>query len=138
MRILVITSSTLGSVVGLFSGQHEVVVCHSRTEAMDLLKNSSFDVVVGAPSEWRIESTAGSSDNVLAFPSTRSAAAVISAGRGLNVELDEIESKLVEEAMAKTNHNQVQAARLLKITRGALQYKLKKYAKNPNTLEEAA
>lgn len=40
---------------------------------------------------------------------------------------EELESALIQEAMARSQHNQIKAAELLGITRGALQYKLKKY-----------
>ena len=46
---------------------------------------------------------------------------------GLTEHLEALEARLVKEAMAQAGHNQVKAAELLRITRGALQYKLKKY-----------
>jgi len=56
--------------------------------------------------------------------------------RGLNEIIEEIEGVLVHEAMEETGRNQVQAAKILRITRGALQYKLKKYFK-PSSLKAA-
>ena len=47
--------------------------------------------------------------------------------KGLDEITEELEKKIVAEAMTKTKNNQTRAAKLLKITRGALQYKLKKY-----------
>ncbi len=51
------------------------------------------------------------------------------ASRGLTNLVEELESRLVLEAMSRTRNNQIRAAEVLKITRGALQYKLKKYVK---------
>ena len=48
-------------------------------------------------------------------------------GKGLMEKLEAIESKLVFLAMEQARQNQIRAAHLLKISRGALQYKLKKY-----------
>lgn len=48
-------------------------------------------------------------------------------GKGLMEKLEAIESKLVFLAMEQARQNQIRAAQLLKISRGALQYKLKKY-----------
>ncbi|MBI3557768.1 MAG: DNA-binding response regulator [Deltaproteobacteria bacterium] len=51
------------------------------------------------------------------------------ASRGLTNLVEELEARLVLEAMNRTRNNQIRAAEILKITRGALQYKLKKYVK---------
>jgi len=47
--------------------------------------------------------------------------------RGLKENLEQFESRLVHSAMEQAGHNQVRAARILRISTGALQYKLKKY-----------
>ncbi len=47
---------------------------------------------------------------------------------GLDENLEQLEKKLIEEAMSQAENNQTQAAQILKITRGTLQYKLKKFA----------
>lgn len=47
---------------------------------------------------------------------------------GLDQNLENLERRLIEEAMKKSNGNQTQAAQILKISRGTLQYKLKKFA----------
>jgi two-component system response regulator PilR (NtrC family) len=47
---------------------------------------------------------------------------------GLDESLENLERKLIGEAMKKADNNQTQAAQILKITRGTLQYKLKKFA----------
>lgn len=47
---------------------------------------------------------------------------------GLDESLENLERKLIEDAMAKADGNQTQAAAILKISRGTLQYKLKKFA----------
>lgn len=47
---------------------------------------------------------------------------------GLDESLERLERKLIEDAMAKADGNQTQAAAILKISRGTLQYKLKKFA----------
>jgi DNA-binding NtrC family response regulator len=51
----------------------------------------------------------------------------LSSEKGLTEVLEECEARLVSQAMETTGHNQVKAAEILRITRGALQYKLKKY-----------
>ncbi len=52
---------------------------------------------------------------------------------GLTERIEELEQSLIQQAMEQTHHNQVRAAERLKITRGALQYKLKKYGYDPGT-----
>lgn len=47
---------------------------------------------------------------------------------GLDESLERLERKLIEDAMTKADGNQTQAAAILKISRGTLQYKLKKFA----------
>jgi DNA-binding NtrC family response regulator len=47
---------------------------------------------------------------------------------GLNGLLDQLEERLIRAAMQACDFNQMRAAELLQVTRGALQYKLKKYA----------
>lgn len=44
-----------------------------------------------------------------------------------SMSLEENEKALIMRALEKTNHNQTQAARLLKITRDTLRYKMKKF-----------
>jgi transcriptional regulator with PAS, ATPase and Fis domain len=44
-----------------------------------------------------------------------------------SMSLEENEKALILRALEKTNHNQTQAARLLKITRDTLRYKMKKF-----------
>ena len=46
---------------------------------------------------------------------------------GLVAALEAVEAVLVAQAMEDCHQNQVRAAEKLKISRGALQYKLKKY-----------
>ncbi len=43
------------------------------------------------------------------------------------MSLEDSERGLLVRALEKTNHNQTQAARLLKITRDTLRYKMKKF-----------
>jgi len=45
----------------------------------------------------------------------------------LTVSVEALERRLISQAMERTGNNQVKAADLLQITRGTLQYKLKKY-----------
>jgi DNA-binding NtrC family response regulator len=45
----------------------------------------------------------------------------------LNATLEAIELQLLEETLERFHYNQVKAAEALGITRGALQYKMKKY-----------
>jgi DNA-binding NtrC family response regulator len=103
MVILVVDPSTTPRVVGnqLFKDGHEVIVCVSIEEALKVLETTRVDLVF----------------NTSTLPSDQ----------GLTECVDRFESQLVFQAMERSNHNQVKAARLLKITRGALQYKLKKY-----------
>ncbi len=49
-------------------------------------------------------------------------------GDDLNQTLETLECHLVEKALLKHDYNQVKAAEALGITRGALQYKMKKYS----------
>jgi len=46
---------------------------------------------------------------------------------GKGFSLTRIEKKMIEEALKKTDGNQVQAARLLKLSRHAMRYRMKKY-----------
>ncbi|MFQ5483894.1 MAG: sigma-54 interaction domain-containing protein, partial [Desulfobacterales bacterium] len=46
---------------------------------------------------------------------------------GKDLSLTGIEKKMIEEALKKTDGNQVQAARLLKLSRHAMRYRMKKY-----------
>lgn len=47
--------------------------------------------------------------------------------KNINQVMDEIEKKLIQEALGRTGGNQAQAAKLLGIQRSTLQYKLNKY-----------
>lgn len=72
------------------------------------------------------------SNNVVAFRSSNDVgqgAFPNLPNNGLTEIVEDIEARLVFEAMGRTGNNQIRAAELLQITRGALQYKLKKYAK---------
>jgi transcriptional regulator with PAS, ATPase and Fis domain len=44
-----------------------------------------------------------------------------------SLSLEEMEKQLLKEALVKAEGNQTQAAKLLKITRDTLRYKIKKY-----------
>ena len=80
-----------------------------------------------APGEGHQSTGAGGDgSNVVAF---RQPTAPTGPTAGLTEIVEEVEARLVHEAMARTGNNQIRAAELLQITRGALQYKLKKYAK---------
>lgn len=117
MKIMIIATrpGSENSVSEWIKSEHEVVVCRSDEEAKRVLSSTSFDIVLSA------DAGPSASSNVVALPFTL----------GLTEQVEALEERLVNEAMAKTGHNQVKAAKLLKITRGALQYKLKKYAKLP-------
>jgi DNA-binding NtrC family response regulator len=54
-------------------------------------------------------------------------------GRGLDEVLEELEKSMILTAMQTAKGNQVKAAEALKLTRGALQYKLKKYNYEPGS-----
>ena len=61
-------------------------------------------------------------------PPTPPAVSLASLGEGgLNGYLDAMDERIIREAMAATGDNQVKAGKLLKTSRGSLQYKLKKY-----------
>ena len=60
------------------------------------------------------------------IPDTPLAAAVAAAG-DFSLSLEEHEQSLVRHALEKTSGNQTQAARLLRITRDTLRYKMKKF-----------
>ena len=53
--------------------------------------------------------------------------------KGLDEWTELLEKKLLTEAMNQTEQNQTQAAKLLKITRGTLQYKLKKHGSSDSS-----
>ncbi len=59
-------------------------------------------------------------------------------GESLNETLESLEARILRQVMSETGHNQVKAAERLKITRGALQYKLKKYGIEKPTEEKKA
>ncbi|MBI3542269.1 MAG: helix-turn-helix domain-containing protein [Deltaproteobacteria bacterium] len=100
----------------VISGQHEVVVVRDEKQAQP---GAHFDRVIN------VEERAGSGpSNVVSFPSGGGGVK----NTDLNAQVEALEEKLITEAMATTGNNQVKAAQLLRITRGALQYKLKKYA----------
>lgn len=119
MRILIIGNNTKSEEEfrTVFGHSHEVVVCTDDQEAQKVGNSMQFDVVFYA------QASVGKGSNVVAFPTGTSLTT------GLTEQLDSLEERLVNEAMNKTGGNQVQAAKLLKVTRGALQYKLKKYTK---------
>ncbi len=104
----------------VISGSHEVVVAQNEHEARKAREQLVFDRVVNLDEEKPAAS------NVVAFPSQNT---------DLNAQVDALESRLITEVMAATNNNQIKAAARLRITRGALQYKLKKFA---SKLQQAA
>ncbi|UCE41578.1 MAG: sigma-54-dependent Fis family transcriptional regulator [Candidatus Aminicenantes bacterium] len=53
------------------------------------------------------------------------------------LSLEEMEKELLKEALKKANGNQSQAAKLLKITRDTLRYKIKKYGLNSKELSHS-
>jgi DNA-binding NtrC family response regulator len=53
------------------------------------------------------------------------------ATRTLDERVEELEARLITEAMREAGDNQVRAAELLGTTRSTLQYKLKKYGYKP-------
>ncbi len=57
--------------------------------------------------------------------------------KGLDHVLEELEGRIVRDAYEQCEGNQVRTAALLKITRGALQYKLKKYGIGPSAVQAA-
>lgn len=103
MVILVIgNEATPSDITGqIFKDTNQIIYCATQEEALHTLENTHVDLVFSAAS--------------------------ISSMQSLTEWMDRYESQLVFQAMKRTNHNQVRAARILNITRGALQYKLKKY-----------
>ena len=114
----------------IVTGSNEVVLASNEQEAQRARQSESFDKVVDLAHEKEQVK-----DNVVAFPSRVAAVGGSSQNFDLNAQLDALEEKLVREAMEATGQNQVKAARLLGITRGALQYKLKRIA---SKFEQAA
>jgi transcriptional regulator with GAF, ATPase, and Fis domain len=93
---------------------HEIVTCTDKTQIFQIMKNTPCDMVVFSPKSYGYEFSE----------------------KGLTGLTDELERQAIFEAMEKTGQNQTQAAKLLKITRGALQYKLKKYDLNSPQQDE--
>lgn len=58
--------------------------------------------------------------------------------KGLHHLLETIEYQLIFKALAETAYNQAKAARILNISRGALQHKLRKYKVEPKSPTEGA
>lgn len=107
----------------IVTGSHHVQIAADEHEASRLKQAHSFDKVIHLEDQkLPLRAAEPTENNVVAFPG----------GGGkkldLNAQVDALEEKLVREAMEATGNNQVQAARLLGITRGALQYKLKRIA----------
>lgn len=97
----------------------------TRSEVNELLKEWSgndLEIVVYANEAEARASLGGSRE-----PARVLSMANASASIGLTEQVESLEKRLVQDAMERTRQNQVRAAELLKITRGALQYKLKKY-----------
>ncbi|MBI3558665.1 MAG: hypothetical protein HY074_20550 [Deltaproteobacteria bacterium] len=109
----------------VISGSHEVVVAQNEQDARRAREQITFDRVV------RLDEERPAQSNVVAFPGQTA-----SQNTDLNAQVDELESRLITEVMAATGNNQIKAAARLRITRGALQYKLKKYA--AKKLQQAA
>ncbi len=56
-----------------------------------------------------------------------SAVTSIGAAQGMSEAVEELERRMIADALAKTGGNQAKAAEVLKINRGSMHYKLKKY-----------
>lgn len=104
----------------VISGDHEVTVARSEEDVAQAQQGNTYDRVV------RLDAEPPSKSNVVPFsrPDT-----------DLTAQVEALEERLITEVMASTGNNQVKAAAKLKITRGALQYKLKKFA---GKLQQAA
>ncbi|MBI2519000.1 MAG: sigma-54-dependent Fis family transcriptional regulator [Bdellovibrio sp.] len=61
-----------------------------------------------------------------ALTSSTTQSQILTEGKGLNQFLEEIEFRIIKDIMKQESHNQIKAAKRLQITRGSLQYKLKK------------
>ncbi|HAZ11186.1 MAG: hypothetical protein A2X86_08560 [Bdellovibrionales bacterium GWA2_49_15] len=59
-------------------------------------------------------------------PSSATAPQTLAEGKGLNQFLEEIEFRIIKDIMEQESNNQIKAAKRLQLTRGSLQYKLKK------------
>ena len=104
----------------IFTGGHQVLTCRTYPEATELFAKTKIDLVVGSPLDFRENAPFNWGQTSLEEATGR------------------LECQIVTAAMEKTNYNQTQAASLLKVTRGALQYKLKKYAIAPSKIKKAA
>lgn len=107
----------------IISNGHEVVVVQNEEEARRARESTAYDRTVHG-AEWERGSGGQSTTNVVSFPGGSRP----DLNQGLNDQVEALEEGLVNEAMAKTGQNQVKAAKLLRISRGALQHKLKKFA----------
>ena len=61
-----------------------------------------------------------------ALTSSTTQSQTLTEGKGLNQFLEEIEFRIIKDIMEQESHNQIKAAKRLQLTRGSLQYKLKK------------
>lgn len=154
MRILIVDvdGSAGATVEVLRKDGHEIVVCESGDEALRMLEERRADLVLVGRPDNVVKFRSGNRTNVGVDENrgTGGVANVIplhhptgSTGTpgalpdltpfigswGLTDILENIEGRLVAVAMDRSGHNQIRAAELLRITRGALQYKLKKYIK---------
>lgn len=101
----------------IISGSNETVIVKNEEEARSARESNTFEQIID------LTQNATQQGKIYQFP-----IAPVSSPANLNAQVEELETKLVLEAMTATKNNQVQAARRLGITRGALQYKLKKIA----------
>ena len=98
-------------------------------ERVMILEDRAEVDVTDLPEEIVQLSAPGEDDDVAADPSsagTTSAAALIQLPDA-GVSLRDVQFELVRQALERTGGNQTKAARLLRITRDALRYKMKSF-----------
>ena len=88
-----------------------------------------YSIAGGAPATSPFNAPGANSSPTSVSGTEHDRAVAQLASRGLTNLVEDLEAHLVAEAMHRTHNNQIRAAEVLKITRGALQYKLKKYVK---------
>lgn len=130
-----------------------VVIAHNEIEAKEKIKNifknkesltvcslEDLPKIVEQhkhPVTGKFDFQNGQASNVVALKNYSNQGSELNSGhvsstafsldKTLNQQVEELEFALIQKAMNQTGNNQVRSAKILGITRGSLQYKLKKY-----------
>ncbi len=126
---------------------HEVLLCDDAASALILLSNRTIDFVIAEPLESlefirKAQEVSPKTSVLLMAPHQAADQANVlerllvlapssppqtETPGDLNATLEALEYRILQETLAVHHYNQVKAAEALGITRGALQYKMKKY-----------